>query len=155
MNLDQFIKNIELFRQSSSDLTENKTPECLDPLLIYEQLLTALEELQVSEEELQQQNEELQIARSLIDQERQRYQDLFEFAPDSYIVTDVNGKIQEFNQAAIALLNVPREFLLDKPLAIFVDRLERSTFRLQLLRLQQGYGVQELEIRLQPRKAPS
>lgn len=152
---DQFIEKIELFRQSISNFAQSSTSEQLDHLLTYEQLSTALEELQVAEEELRQQNEELQITRSLIEQERQRYQELFEFAPDSYIVTDANGQIQEVNQAAIALLNLPRTFLVGKPLAIFVDERERTTFRSKLLRLQQEHWSQELEIRLQPRKAPS
>nr|WP_290226168.1 ATP-binding protein [Trichocoleus desertorum] len=155
MNIDRFIKEIKLFRQSSSNLADSQIPEHLDHLLTHEQLLTALEELQVAEEELQQQNEALQISRNLLDEERRRYQELFEFAPDSYIVTDANGQIQEANQAAIALLNLPKEFLIGKPLVIFVDELERRSFRFKLLQLRQEYGPQELEMRLQPRKAPS
>ena len=36
--------------------------------------------------------------------DRRRYQELFEFAPDGYIVSDGFGVIQEANQAALALL---------------------------------------------------
>ncbi|MBW4487628.1 MAG: PAS domain-containing protein [Trichocoleus desertorum ATA4-8-CV12] len=154
MNLNQFIKEIELLRQSSSNLTKTNAPEHLDSLLTYEQLITALEELQVAEEELRQQNEELQLTHRLINEERRRYQELFEFAPDGYIVTDAYGQIQEVNQAAIALLNLPKAFLIGKPLVIFVDDPERKTFRLQLLRLHQEHWSQELEIRLKPRQAP-
>ncbi|MBD2120845.1 ATP-binding protein [Trichocoleus sp. FACHB-262] len=152
MNLEEFIKKIKTLRQSSSHFTEDKNSEYLDPLLIYEQLLTALEELQVAEAELIQQNEELQITRDLIDQERQRYQELFEFAPDSYIVTDVSGQIQEVNEAAIALLNLPRVSLIRKPLSVFIAESERAIFRLRLQRLQQESTQQEWEMRLQSRR---
>ncbi|CAA9401470.1 hypothetical protein AVDCRST_MAG94-5938, partial [uncultured Leptolyngbya sp.] len=48
--------------------------------------------------------------------ERQRYQELFEFAPDGYLVTDAQGKIQEANLAAARLLNIEQRFLVGKPL---------------------------------------
>ncbi|HEY9747313.1 MAG TPA: ATP-binding protein [Allocoleopsis sp.] len=149
MDLPEFIKKIELFRQSHHNFVESNTPEHLNPLLTYEQLATTLEELQVAQEELWQQNEELQITQALINQERQRYQELFEFAPDSYIVTDTNGLIQEANQAAIALFQVSKVFLLYKPLAVFVAEAERAAFRRKLLLLQQS-PQQEWEIQLQP-----
>src|SRR5687767_2891528 len=65
-----------------------------------DELLTALEELQVTEEELRQQNEELAAAREAVERERQRYLELFEFAPDGYLVTDPDGTIREANRAA-------------------------------------------------------
>ncbi len=75
-------------------------PDALD------ELQTSLEELQVAEEELRQQNEELASARAEVEVERHRYQDLFEFAPDGYLVTDLLGVIQEANRAAGLLLNI-------------------------------------------------
>ncbi len=76
---------------------------------------TALEELHVASEELRQQNEELLAAREALEVERQRYRDLFEFAPDGYLVTDADGTIQEANQAAALLLGVRQDFLEGKP----------------------------------------
>ncbi|MGL5922295.1 PAS domain-containing protein, partial [Chroococcidiopsis sp.] len=73
-----------------------------------EELRITLEELHVAEEEILAQNEELAIVRTQIEIERQRYLDLFEFAPDGYIVTDAIGKIREVNRAAANLLNVPQ-----------------------------------------------
>jgi PAS domain-containing protein len=65
-----------------------------------------LEELQVSGEELRVQNEELAAARQTVETERQRYQELFDFAPDGYLVTNAEGVIQEANRAAAGLLRV-------------------------------------------------
>src|SRR5947209_1332568 len=53
--------------------------------------------------------------------QRERYRELFEFAPDSYLVTDLNGIVREANRAACDLLNVPRRFLINTPLVSYVS----------------------------------
>jgi len=50
-----------------------------------------------------------QPSKAAVEAERQRYQDLFEFAPDGYLVTDAQGMIQA-NRAAAKLLNAKQEF---------------------------------------------
>jgi two-component system, cell cycle sensor histidine kinase and response regulator CckA len=113
-----------------------------------EELETMLEELQVAEEELRQHNEELLISQQAIELERLRYRDLFELAPDGYLVTDVKGNIQEANRAAASLLGVKQQRLIGKPLRVFITQKERQSFRMRLMELQQ---VQDWEIQLQPR----
>ncbi|MBE8969580.1 PAS domain S-box protein [Nostocales cyanobacterium LEGE 12452] len=115
-----------------------------------EALRETLEELQVIEEELRQQNEELAIARETAELEHQRYQDLFDLAPDAYLVTDVVGIIKEANYVAAALLSVRQKFLVGKPFILFIAESGRQTFMKQLASLQQ---VQDWEIDLQPRKS--
>lgn len=117
---------------------------------ILEDLHTALEELHVAEEEQYQQNEALVAARLSAEVERQRYQELFDFAPDGYLVTDSNGIIQEANRAAAALLGVPQPQLLDKALTDFIAEEERPTFSAFLPRRLQLECMQDWEIRLQP-----
>ncbi|MDF5711126.1 MAG: PAS domain S-box protein [Nostoc sp. S4] len=113
------------------------------------ELEQALEEFRTAQEELRQQNEELLAARELVELERQRYQDLFEFAPDGYLVTDAAGIIQEVNHAAAMLLAMREEFLVNKPLIVFIAREDRQTFTIRLNNLQQ---VQEWETYLKPQK---
>src|SRR6185295_9786968 len=57
------------------------------------ELSVALEELGIAEEELFQQNEKLLATRQTLELERQRYQDLFNFAPGGYLVTNPDGLI--------------------------------------------------------------
>jgi PAS domain S-box-containing protein len=118
----------------------------------FEELRNTLEELGGAEEELHQQNEELAVTRQGVEAERQRYQELFDFAPDGYLVTNAIGIIQEANRAAAALLAVSQQELLGKPLVVFVAQSDRRAFRLQLSRLPQQEGVQDWEIHLQPRE---
>jgi PAS domain S-box-containing protein len=141
----------------------NKLPLSQDmqagiPLLLpeaFKELGTASEALQVASEELQQQNEELVAARQIIEAERQQYQELFDFAPDGYLVTDAAGIIQEANHAAETLLNLPKTFLIGKPLTNFVREEDRGMFRTQLTRLRYGDWLQEYRVIMQPRHGPA
>lgn len=83
-------------------------------------------------ERLQVQFDELKKSQEALLEERQRYRDLFEFAPEAYLVTDVNGVIREANHAAAELLARPWRFLIGKPLPGLVAIKERRDFRTQL-----------------------
>jgi PAS domain S-box-containing protein len=155
MNLNQFSQQIEQVHQRTVSLQNSVGSNCQQDDLIekaFEELRTALEELHVAEEEIRQQNQELVIARFLVEKERQRYQELFDFAPDGYLVTDTDGKILEANRAAANLLQVSKNYLIGKPLINFIPKEERQTFRHQLLSLYNRERIQEWEFTLQPNK---
>ncbi|MDB9532961.1 PAS domain S-box protein [Nodularia spumigena CS-1038] len=97
----------------------------------------SLEELHVLAEELTQQNRELVTTRYLVEAERQSYEDLFNFAPDGYLVTDITGVIQEVNYAAAKLFNVRQSYLIGKPLSVFIHHTELPKFRFCIGKLQQ------------------
>ncbi len=99
------------------------------------ELSQALEELQVASEELVQQGEELIELRGLLEVERDQFHELFDLAPDGYLVTDANGVIREANRAAGTLLHSEPERLGGKPLAVFVDPEHRKAFRSLLAKL--------------------
>lgn len=148
----QMLQDVEALSQRA-----NQTPD--QPLEIltntFEQLHIALEELQVANQELQQQNEELAAARHILEQERQRYTDLFEFAPDAYLVTTPEGVIQEANWAAAVLLNLPQKFLVGKPLISLVAEADRRQFRTGCLQFKAADQRQAWELELQPRHRSS
>src|SRR5207237_7359096 len=125
-------------------------PELL--LEAVEELRTALEELQVAEEEVRNQNEELAKARLAAEVEKQRYKDLFEFAPDGYIVTDPDGTIREANAAAAELFGVHELYLVGKPLVLFVSPQEKDVFYAELKRLERDGQPQQWTLSLWPRK---
>jgi PAS domain S-box-containing protein len=91
-----------------------------------------IEELTVAVEELRQQNEALVDTRLQVERERQRYAELFDLAPDAYIVTDQFGIISEANRAAASLLNRDNAYLVGKPLTIFIPQNHRYDFRTRL-----------------------
>jgi PAS domain S-box-containing protein len=118
------------------------------------ELAITLQQLQVAGEELRAINDELAAVQQAWEWERRRYQDLFEFAPDAYLVTDTAGVIFEANRAAATLLNRPHNYLIGKPLSVFVALQDRQKFRHLL---NQSWpqetailGVKEGELHLQP-----
>lgn len=115
-----------------------------------EELHVAIEELRVTEEELHRQNEELIATRQLVGLERQLYQDLFEFAPDAYLTTDIHGIVQDANQVVTKLLGISQASLIGKPLAVFVAPKDRVSFQRELALRSQGEQSQEWVVRLQP-----
>jgi PAS domain S-box-containing protein len=112
----------------------------------------ALEGLQQHAEDLRVQTEELLDNRKSLEAESQRYQTLFEFAPDGYVVTDVRGVMREVNRAASALLGLGREMLLGKPLVLFVPPEEQQAFRNRLGRLPAEGEARGWDLTIQPRK---
>ena len=91
------------------------------------------------------QNEELMTGCLALNEERIRYRELFEFAPEGYLVTDTEGIILDANRAAANLFNVSKSFLIDKPLALFVYSQERNNFRNRLGQLKNGTILQNEE----------
>ena len=152
MNIDKFSQKLEALRKSIGDLLQGDINNC-QIQLAFKELDSALEELEVAEEELHQQNEELESSQAVAEAERRRYQDLFEFAPDGYLVTDANGTIREANRATAMLLKVRQQFMVGKPLVMFINKSERQTFRVRLSELQQQDWVSPLEVCLQPSKS--
>ena len=134
-----------LLRQYASESPVRK--DLLEKAL--QELYFVLEELQTSQEELHQQNQELIATRQLVDLERQRYQALFELAPNGYLVTDLQGTIHQANHYAAALLFcTPQEYLVNKPLLIFIHEPDRARFQ---ARLADPISGQNWELSLNPR----
>ena len=117
-------------------------------------LSTALQELHGAYEKLRHQNEELLAARRMVEAAHRRYQELFDFAPDGYLVTDLDGKILEANRAAAAMFGVTQDSLEGKPLILFLAEGDRKTFPARLAQLRTGAGnALDWEIGLQPTHA--
>ncbi|MGB3532692.1 MAG: PAS domain S-box protein [Microcoleaceae cyanobacterium] len=112
--------------------TNNLSPETEN---ILTELCGNIEELHVATEALHSQNEELLTTRYQLETERQRYLELFDFAPDGYLVTDAKAIIQQVNSAAAELFNVPQRYLPGKPLDIFVAQTDREAFNSQWLEI--------------------
>jgi PAS domain S-box-containing protein len=148
MNLDDFSRQIEILR---SRLTRLLQSPASDRYSQQELTTEAFEELQIALEEMKIAAEELQATRIVLEKERQRYQELFDFAPDGYLVTDIYGTILEANQAATILLNISKQFLIRKPLVSFIGQSDHQAFFDYLAQLQHLDRGGEWEVCLQPR----
>jgi PAS domain S-box-containing protein len=160
MNIEHILRQIRAFRDRLEGREATGEGEAapygrdMPPEEALEALNVAMEQLRVAEEELRRQNHELTTAHWALEEERRLYHDLFEHSPDAYLVTDLAGVIRDANQAATALLNVDKRFLVGKPLANFVVEGGRTAFRLEVNRLAQAPGTSQFDLVLKPRKGP-
>src|SRR3712207_5006368 len=118
---------------------------------ILQEMATALEELRVAEEELTVQAEQLTAAAEVVDAERERYGELFEFAPDAYLETDAHGKILIANGAAERLLGVRSRFLVGKLLVSFLPASSVREFRALLADLPSREEPVTYDVEVTPR----
>lgn len=77
-------------------------------------------ELQVQHIELEMQNEALRQAQADLEESRDRYANLFEFAPVGYLTLSADGAITDINLTGAALLGSDRHDLLQQPFGRFV-----------------------------------
>jgi PAS domain S-box-containing protein len=143
-------EQLEVIRKQTHNHLQAWAKKQVDENLeINRELQETLEELQIAEEELRQQNEQLIYSRQITEAERLRYQNLFEFAPNGYLVTDALGIIQQANHGAASLLSVRQDHLVGKPLVVFIAEEDRSQF---VSRLKKLHEFQEWEMNFRSRK---
>ncbi|MUG91133.1 PAS domain S-box protein [Scytonema sp. UIC 10036] len=141
MEIDTFAQRAEGMYQRLASLYNN-SPDIINlpsdrlPQTFME-LGHASEIVKIATEELYQQNEEIAQLRDLAETESQRYRELFELAPDAYLVTDNLGIIQEANRAAAHMLNLSQHYLVGKPIANYVALEDRHRFRSLLKQLEE------------------
>ncbi len=151
--LDAALPRLEALWRRASTMTENQEVLLWETL---EEFTDALQEMQVVVEELHQRTEELETVNLSLAAERRRYQELFEFAPSAYFVTDLEAVIQEANQAAASLLKITQtSYLVGKPLFVFMAKDARRDFYVQLSKLQTGKQIRDWEVRVQLRQGKS
>ena len=98
-----------------------------------EELEKALEDLHLHEEELAAQNLELRENRQTLEASRDRYADLYDFAPVGYIDVDDTGVIRSINLTGAAMLGTERKDLLGLPFASFFTQENQDVYRDHLL----------------------
>jgi PAS domain S-box-containing protein len=128
------------------DISQRKQIEAL--------LQEKLKQLETIKKDLDEQNRALMVSRAELEFERRRYLELFDFAPDGYLVTDLNGFIQESNLAAGRMLGQDHNSLRSFPLVQFFDWQDRQKVRELLSRFLGGpvEKCESIEARLQPRE---
>ena len=114
-----------------------------------EELSTTLEELQVADEELRHQNDELWSVQDQLETQRFKYEELFESAPDGYLITNAEGLINKANRAAAEKLCVEKSFIAGKALASYIAPGDRKAFRTVLNKLANGSSCDTEELELE------
>ena len=105
-------------------------------------------ELEVHREEVRMQNERLQEAQRVLEQSRDRYADLYDFAPLGYLTLDNSGVVVEANLTATAMLGVARDHLIGTPLYNRLPADQRAAFleHMRRCRTEAGGVTTEVEV---------
>jgi PAS domain S-box-containing protein len=147
--IERMRQRILLLRRELPDDRAGKPNHAANPAL--QELQAALDELCNADDELKHQHEQLLAAQHQLDSERLRYRDLFEFAPDGYIISNSDGVITRANQCAGSLLKVRSDLLQDKPLECFIAPQSRAALKSLMHRASLASKVEVAEMEFAPR----
>ena len=111
-------------------------------------ILNLVEELQIHQIELEMQNEELRRTQLELEAARDKYSDLYDFAPVGYFTINAKGTILEANLTGAAMLGVERSFLIGKPFTHFIARDTQNGFHLHRNSLFETKGRQTCEVKI-------
>ena len=103
-------------------------------------------EVQVHQAELETQNQDLRAAQLLLENSRDRYADLYDFAPVGYVTFDSKGVILEINLTAAGMLGVERTRLVGLPFHRYVAREDQAGLRTHLQTLSDQSAAVELHL---------
>jgi PAS domain S-box-containing protein len=110
--------------------------------------LSLLHEIHVYQEELTVQNEELVHAQTALEETRDRFIDLYDFAPNGYLTLDHNGLILQINLTGALQFGKSREAIEGMPLLGFVHPDHRSRFLDFLRRCRSHSGESQVFVEL-------
>jgi len=110
-----------------------------------------IHELEVDQIELEMQNDELRSKQMEIVEARDRYVDLYDFAPVGYFTFDKTGKIVEANLTGADLLGLPRARLIGRPFTLYVEDEYINSFLTHLKKVFSSEFPQTSELRMKQR----
>ena len=101
-------------------------------------------ELKRCRQELRTRGEQLLKFQAALEESRNRYAELFEFAPIAYVTLDHDGIVIAINLTGAELLGTPRSGVVGLPLVTFIDAADHSRFLEHLYRCRQGGGPEPI-----------
>lgn len=114
-----------------------------------------MHDLHVHQIELEMQNESLRQAKVALEESRDRYHDLYEFAPVGYITLSFEGIITNINQTGARMLGTLRKHILRRCFSTFLAPRDQTLWPKYLQALKEETGKSsKLEIRMQPNNGP-
>jgi two-component system, cell cycle sensor histidine kinase and response regulator CckA len=151
MTLDRDFENklSELRQRAEAALAEKTGSGASDAsTLPSDDLRSLIHELQVHQIELEMQNDELRRAQLALEESRDRYLDLYDYAPVAYFTLDRKGVVLQTNLTAVRLLEKERELLISKPFSRFLSQEDADTFYLHLNRVLETGAKQTCQVKL-------
>jgi len=107
-----------------------------------------IHELRVHQIELEMQNEELRRTQLELEAARDKYSDLYDFAPVGYFTISAEGMILEANLTGAGMLGVERALLTGSPFSEFINRDDQDIYYHHRRQLSETKNKQTCELRL-------
>lgn len=107
-----------------------------------------LHELAVHQVELEMQNAELLTSQQELAESRDRYADLYDFAPIGYLTFDSKGRMVEINLAAAGMLGAERARLTNWPFATYLAKADSKKFYAHLRQVFESDTIITVELTL-------
>ncbi|HEX3034662.1 MAG TPA: PAS domain S-box protein [Thermodesulfobacteriota bacterium] len=127
------LKAQDIIRMRTKELLKGKS-ENLDELSTSD-FQSLIQELRTYQVELEMQNEELRRTQSELEESRNKYTDLFDFAPIGYFMVDKTNRILEVNFTGGALLGTEKKHLIKKTFTRYIAREDQHMFYLYIKQL--------------------
>ena len=114
------------------------------------------EELAAYEAEIRVVQEQLIESRNQLEASRDRYADLYDFAPVGYVTLDANGIIEEINLIGARMLGLERSRVVGSPFLLYVAEPDRAAFLDHMTRCRHAQnGARTVtELTTKPRSGP-
>jgi formate hydrogenlyase transcriptional activator len=125
----------------------NKNPEAVNEITSTD-VKKLVEDLHIYQIELEIQNEELRRAQLELEASRDRYSELYDFAPVGYVTISENGSVLQANLSCNAMLGVKRSSLIGKPFSRFINKNDQDVFYLHRKALFETKAKQVCELRI-------
>ena len=107
-----------------------------------------LHDLKVHQIELEMQNEELKRTYAELDDAKARYFDLYDLAPEGYLVVSENGLILESNLTAATMIGDTRANLIKNRLSEYIHKEDQDIYFIHKRKLFESLVSQECELRI-------
>ena len=147
--LERKIEEVErafILRKQAEKLLQAKSAKTQD--IFPDDVHKLIHELKVHQIELEMQNEELRRAQLELGASRDRYSDLYDFAPVGYFTISDKGTILEANLTGTAMLGVERTILIKKPFSSFITKDDQDSFYFYRQKLIETKEKQTCELKI-------
>jgi PAS domain S-box-containing protein len=111
-------------------------------------LTTLAHELAVHQTELELQNEELRQSRIAAEEARDRYLNIYDFAPMGYVTLDKHSRIIEANLRGCDLLHIGKRNIKNKPFTKFISEDENDKFYVYRQKVLKNDNKQTLSLKM-------
>jgi diguanylate cyclase (GGDEF)-like protein/PAS domain S-box-containing protein len=138
--------SVQSLRQQAEEVLRRQPEELRE--MPPEDIQHLIHELEVHQVELELQNEELRRIQRELELSRDRYSDLYDFAPVGYFTVSEAGLILEANLTTATMLGVERGYLIKQPLTRFIASEDQDTYYLHRRQLFETQEPRVCEMRM-------